>query len=51
MSEQTHDKTVDKLLHKDVMYHFKEGIVASKTMFKTGNEYSVIQVHILLAVL
>ncbi len=33
------------------LYHFKEGIVVSKTMFKTGNEYSVMLVHILLAVL
>ncbi len=33
------------------LHHFKEGIIASKTMFKTGNEYSVIPVHILLAVL
>jgi predicted AAA+ superfamily ATPase len=33
------------------LYHFKEGIIASKTMFKTGDEYSVIPVHILLAVL
>ncbi len=33
------------------LYHFKEGIVVSKTMFKTRNEYSVIPVHILLAVL
>ena len=33
------------------LYLFKEGIVASKNMFKTGNEYSVIPVQILLAVL
>ena len=33
------------------LYHFKKGIIASKTTLKIGDNYSVVPMHILLALI
>jgi len=33
------------------LHHFKEGIIASKSTLKTGEQYSVVPVHLLLALI
>ncbi len=33
------------------LYHFKEGIIASRSTFNPGDTYSIIPVHILLGII
>ena len=33
------------------LYHFKEGIIASRSTFKPDDTYSIIPVHILLGII